>query len=1238
QLGNGGTAGSLSTSSTITNNGNLTINRSNAVAQGTDFSGSAISGTGSFTQAGSGTTTLNTANTFTGSTTLTAGTLSVADTTYLGGATANNSIIFNGGTLQVTGTSMTSFGSHSPTFTATKTVGLDINNAGNTFTVSQALNQTTGGLTKSGAGTLTLSGTNTYTGATTVSGGTLKNGSATTFSASNTALSMSSTGVFDLNGFNASLSNIAAMVSTNTITNAGGSDAVLSVTGEGSVSLAGLFTDGSTNKLGISMANVNATPQFTNTANTFSGGLNLLNNATGTRLYVNSAISFAGTPGALTSSNFGTGTITIGQTGTDKAGIRFDTAASGTMANAIVFNTALGTDLVGISSTTTSGVTLAGAITANSNAAFNTSASSAKLTVSGAISGSGGVVVTQSSGSGGIVTLSGANNYLGATTITSGTLQFAKTNSMSSSSAVSVASGATLAVNAGGSGEFSGGSGNGTIGGLFAGLGGQSGSTVSYTAGSSVGVDTSNAGSTVTESTNLTVSGVGLTKLGTGTLLLSGNNTYNGPTTVSGGALEYQAATAMSSSSALTIASGGTLSLRADANTTFTPASITGSAGTSTITVNQITSGGAGKTLTLANSYTAGASGSSLTVSSTSGDTLLLSSQLNMFNASGPSTTINLSGANLTLNAGVNFNGATNGPLLTVNANSNTLLINGNYTTGGNRWAGITVNNGTLTMANGQTGGSGTNSGVYAVLTGGTLNLNNANAIGGAAAGNTFGISGGTLDNTSGSSKTLSKNPLTTINGNFAFSTSGGTNANDLNLGTGTVSLGTTAGTTRTITSNGSATLTLGGIISNGTTANGLIKAGTGGLTLSAANTYSGGTSISAGTLSLSGSGTFGSGSLTSSGGTVDLGTKSITNTLGALTGGGAINNGTVTNNSSAYDVQSGSVGAILAGSNSLTKSTAGAVTLSGANTYSSGTSVSAGTLTLSGSGTFGSGSLTSSGGTVDLGTKSITNTLGALTGGGAVNNGTITNNSGNYDLQSGSIGAILAGSNGLIKSTSSTVTLSGVNTYSGDTAVRAGILALGLNGTDSDTLVLGVASSTQGTLDVTAKSAFSQANVSGSGTINIGSGKTVTVTNSLAPGFSPGTVNVTGDLALTASTSTTLELAGNGGVQGTDSDYVNVSGSMTLDGLLAITSYGGYDLTQTASYNLLDATSFTGDFDAVSVGGNALSFASDVWSGTSGSITYSFSETTGVLTVVPEPSALLLGGLGVLALLRRRR
>ncbi|MCE9556019.1 MAG: autotransporter-associated beta strand repeat-containing protein [Planctomycetes bacterium] len=133
--------------------------------------------------------TLAGANTFTGTTTLTGGRLSVGATANLGNA---NSLVFNGGTLQITGTTLNSYSSgsisgHAVTQTGTKTIGLDIYDAANTFTVSTPLAQTTGGLTKLGAGTLVLAAANTYTGATTIgavgtatfgatttSGGTLK--------------------------------------------------------------------------------------------------------------------------------------------------------------------------------------------------------------------------------------------------------------------------------------------------------------------------------------------------------------------------------------------------------------------------------------------------------------------------------------------------------------------------------------------------------------------------------------------------------------------------------------------------------------------------------------------------------------------------------------------------------------------------------------------------------------------------------------------------------------------------------------------------------------------------------------------------------------------------------------------------------------------------------------------------------------------------------------------------------
>jgi fibronectin-binding autotransporter adhesin len=84
QLGNGGTVGSLSPGSAITDNGALVINRSNAAVQGADFSSAAITGSGRFIQAGAGTTTLAAANTYAGGTDVQQGILKVANTSGSG--------------------------------------------------------------------------------------------------------------------------------------------------------------------------------------------------------------------------------------------------------------------------------------------------------------------------------------------------------------------------------------------------------------------------------------------------------------------------------------------------------------------------------------------------------------------------------------------------------------------------------------------------------------------------------------------------------------------------------------------------------------------------------------------------------------------------------------------------------------------------------------------------------------------------------------------------------------------------------------------------------------------------------------------------------------------------------------------------------------------------------------------------------------------------------------------------
>jgi fibronectin-binding autotransporter adhesin len=183
----------------------------------------------------------------------------------------------------------------------------------------------------------------------------------------------------------------------------------------------------------------------------------------------------------------------------------------------------------------------------------------------------------------------------------------------------------------------------------------------------------------------------------------------------------------------------------------------------------------------------------------------------------------------------------------------------------------------TLSGANTFSGGTTLNSAI--------LDINSAAALGTGA----FINNGGTIDNTSGAAITESNaNPIT-INSTLTY---GGTNS--LNLGTGAVTLGTAAGSSRTITTNGTGNLTIGGGIANGTTATAITKAGVSELTLAGANTYTGTTTLSAGTLNLTGSlvsavsesaGTFeGTGSstgfLTASGGVVTPGSATSIGTL----------------------------------------------------------------------------------------------------------------------------------------------------------------------------------------------------------------------------------------------------------------------------------------------------------------------------------------------------------------------
>jgi fibronectin-binding autotransporter adhesin len=157
QLGNGGTGGTISTGSAISvgTGATFSVNQSDTVTQGTDFSGSAISGNGGFTQAGSGTTILNAANTYAGATNVTGGTL------QLGNGGANGSLATSS-TINVAAGATFRVNQNDAVFQGTDFSGSAITGAGN--------------FTQAGTGTTVLTAANTYSGATNITAGTLQLG------------------------------------------------------------------------------------------------------------------------------------------------------------------------------------------------------------------------------------------------------------------------------------------------------------------------------------------------------------------------------------------------------------------------------------------------------------------------------------------------------------------------------------------------------------------------------------------------------------------------------------------------------------------------------------------------------------------------------------------------------------------------------------------------------------------------------------------------------------------------------------------------------------------------------------------------------------------------------------------------------------------------------------------------------------------------------------------------------
>ena len=826
QLGDGGTSGTLG-SGAIANNGTLTVNRSDAVTL------NGMSGTGRLVQAGSGTTILASDNTYTGTTTIAAGTLQVGD----------------GGTLGTLGTG------------AVANDGLLRFNRTNTLTIANAISGA-GGLAQDGSGLTILTGTNSYTGTTTIGAGTLQIGDGGT---------------------------------------------------SGSIGPGAILTDGT--------LSVNRSDTLT-LANSISGVGGLVNAGAGTTI-LTGANSYAG------STTIAAGTVQVG-----------DGGATGT----------LGT----------------GAVVNNGALIFNRSNA---VTVAGDISGTGAL---QQVGSGTTI-LQGHNTYTGGTTISAGTLElgnggtrggivgnvlnnsilnFNRADTMiidgviSGSGAVNqIGTGTTiLAADNTYSGPTTIASGTVQVG--------NGGTTGTLGSGPLVnnGTLAFSRSDTLTLTNVLSGSG-GLQQVGPGTLILAADNTYAGPTTITGGTLQVGTGSTTGRLGLGAITNHSVLAFnRSDVVTVGSDIAGSGllrqmGSGTLVLTGGNTYSGGTtieGSTLQVGNGGFTGSLGSGPVLNNGSlivnrNGLLQLSGNISGSGALqqiGPGTTV-LSGTN-TYNGGTTIaagtlqvgNGGTSGSLMGDVSNESLLVFNrsdavtfggtisgtgafvqrGSGTTiltGANSYTGTTtIESGTLQIGNGGTTGQ---IGSGPLLNNGTLAFNRSDT-----------LTVGSALSGAGALKQIGPGTLVLTGANTY---AGGTTIEGgaLQLGDGGAS-GSLVGNVRNdgvLVFNRQDQFTFDGVVSG---SGHLHQMGRGTTILTGANTYSGTTAIS--------------------GGTLQVGNGGATGQLGS---GAIVNHGTlVFDRSDLVTVQSP-----ITGSGNVIQAGSGTLFLTGNHTFSGSTLVRAGTLRL---------------------------------------------------------------------------------------------------------------------------------------------------------------------------------------------------------------------------------------------------------------------------------------------------
>ncbi|EDH8195794.1 fibronectin-binding autotransporter adhesin ShdA, partial [Salmonella enterica subsp. enterica serovar Infantis] len=404
-----------------------------------------------------------------------------------------------------------------------------------------------------------------------------------------------------------------------------------------------------------------------------------------------------------------------------------------------------------------------------------------------------------------------------------------------------------------------------------------------------------------------------------------------------------------------------------------------------------------------------------------------------------------------------------------------------------------------------------------------------------------------------------------------------------------------------------------------------LVKTGTGELTLSGDNTYSGGTTISDGTLTADHADSLGTGAVANSG-VLQVGEGELENTLsgsgslvktgtGKLTlggdnsysGGTTITGGTLTAdhadslgtgaiaNSGVFKVGEGELKNTLSGSGSLVKTGTGELTLSGDNSYSGGTTIIGGTLTADHADSLGTGAVANSG-VLQVGEGELENTLsgsgslvktgtGELTlsgdntysGGTTITGGTLMAdhadslgtgaiaNSGVLQVGEGELENMLSGSGSLVKTGTGELTLSGDNSYSGATTITDGtLIAANVNALGSGNI------DNSGTLMLDAEGEFNLANVATQ------SG----ATTELARGT---TLNVD-SLTQQADSTLNIDLSKANGESAITADSVTLGGTLNVTGIGSVTDSW---TPEAYTYTLIGSDSaITTDFDNLTVAG----------------------------------------------------